>query len=325
MIEAAMTNADTPVSAEAPVEAVLRDELARGDVVLGTIGPILGHLIANHDHSLFSDEIVARIRGMVNGIARQMLEIQAAAQDEGDVHGFAERNSTELADMIAGHPQFLTHCHSLALECQLAERLRSRNAIDPVLSPLMQSLVASDDATTAALAMQALASQARFIQRQKRMQLPLTELPADLFHHALTSWRSYAGGLDPSVISRVETRFRRDFDESASRLGLLSRLVEGMGGAARAALSVSHAGVALFLTALASASQQDRDVVALATNDRQLARLALALRSSGLNPREVEEQFVYLHPEISLPEGFSQLRADRARDMLAAAGGFRSA
>jgi hypothetical protein len=321
-----MTNAETPVSAEAPVEAILRDELAHGDVMLGTIGPILGHLIANHDHSLFSDEIVARVRGMVGGIAHQLLEIQANETDESDPHGFATRNSGELAEMIAAaNPAFLTHCHGLAIECHLAERLRTRNAIDPVLSPLMQSLVASDDPVTAELAMQALTSQARFIQRQKRMQLPLAELPADLFHLALMTWRSYAGGLDIATMGRIETRLRRDFDESGSRLGLLSRLVEGMGGGARAALSVSHAGVALFLTALASSSQQERDVVALSTNDRQLARLALALRGSGLNPKEVEEQFLYLHPEISLPEGFSQLRIDRAQTMLAASGGWRTA
>lgn len=314
-----MTQAEPPVSAEAPVEAVLRDELAHGDVVLGTIGPILGHLIANHDHSLFSDEIVARIRGTVGGIARQLLEIQGEVQGETDPHGFAERNGDQFAELLAANVGFLTHCHALALECQLAERLRARNAIDPVLSPLMQSLVASDDPVMASLAMQALASQARFIQRQKRMQLPLGELPADLFHDALLRWREYAGGLDADALAQIETRMRRDFDESASRLGLLSRLVAAMGGGSRAALSIAHAGISLFLTALAASSNQDRDVVALSTNDRQLARLALALRASGLNPRDVEEQFLYLHPEISLPDGFAQLRVDRARDMLAAA------
>lgn len=319
-----MTNADTPTSAEAPVEAVLREELAHGDVMLGTIGPILGHLLANHDQSLFSDEIVARIRGMVSSIAQQLLETQATVTDDLDPHGFAIRNRDELAEMIAGNPSFLTHCHGLAIECHVAERLKARNGIDPVLSPLMQSLIASDDAETAGLAMQALTSQARFAQRQKRMQLPLTELPADLFHHALVSWRSFAEGLDSDVLGKVETRIRKDFDESNSRLGLLSRLVEGMGGGARAALSISHAGVALFLTALASASEQERDVVALSTNDRQLARLALALRGAGLNPKDVEEQFLYLHPDVSLPEGFSQLRVDRAQSILAASGGWQA-
>lgn len=324
MIETAMTNADAPVSAEAPVEAVLRDDLAHGDIVLGTIGPILGHLLANHDHSLFSDEIVARIRGMVGSIAEQLLEVQATMEGNADPYGFARRTSGALATAIAGNPEFLTHCHGLAIECQLAERLRQRNSIDPVLSPLMQSLVASDDPETATLAMQALTSQARFVQRQKRMQLPLGELPADLFHHAILCWRGSAEDCDIAVLDRTEARLRRDFDESNSRLGLLARLVEGMGGGARAALSVPHAGIALFLTALSSASQQDREIVALSTNDRLLARLALALRGSGLNPREVEEQFLYLHPEVSLPDGFAQLRVDRAQAMLAASGGWRT-
>ncbi len=319
-----MTNADTPTSAEAPVEAILREELAHGDVMLGTIGPILGHLIANHDHSLFSDEIVSRIRGMISGIAQQLLEIHATEVDDTDPHGFAVRNKDDLAEMIAGNPAFLTHCHGLAIECHVADRLKLRNAIDPVLSPLMQSLIASDDPDTAGLAMQVLTSQARFSQRQKRMQLPLSELPADLFHHALVSWRSFAEGLDSEIAGRIETRIRKDFDESNSRLGLLSRLIEGLGGGARAALSISHAGVALFLTALASASEQERDVVALSTNDRQLARLALALRSAGLNPKEVEEQFLYIHPDVSLPEGFAQLRVDRAQSILAASSGWQA-
>lgn len=302
----------------------MREELAHGDVMLGTIGPILGHLIANHDHSLFSDEIVARIRGMVGGIARQLLEAQALVMDDPDAHGFAERNADGLGEIIAANPAFLTHCHGLAIECHLAERLRERNSIDPVLSPLMQSLIASDEVDTASLAMQTLTSQARFMQRQKRMRLPLNELPADLFHHALMSWRSYAEGLDQSVTARIETRIRKDYEESSSRLGLMSRLIEGLGSGARAALSISHAGVALWLTALASASEQNRDIVSLSTNDRQLARLALALRSAGLNPNEVEEQFLYLHPEVSLPEGFSQLRIDRARAILDSSAGWRT-
>jgi hypothetical protein len=51
--------------------------------------------------------------------------------------------------------------------------------------------------------------------------------------------------------------------------------------------------------------------------DRQFARLALALRAAGLKQQAVEEQFLYLHPEISLPDGFDRLRADRAAALLA--------
>ena len=47
------------------VETVLREELAHGDAMLGTITPILRHLLANDDHSVFGDEIVARVRAMI--------------------------------------------------------------------------------------------------------------------------------------------------------------------------------------------------------------------------------------------------------------------
>jgi hypothetical protein len=315
MIEAGMTQASEP-----PVEDVLRDELAHGDVVLDTIGPILGHLLANHDHSLFSDEIVSRVRGMIADLARQLLEAQANDQTETEPQEFAGRHAERLAEALTAAPEIRGHCHALALEWQLAIRLEARSGIDPVLSPLIQALVASDDTATASAAMALLAAQARFMQRQRRMELPLSELPADLFHLALTSWREHAGDEDGTAIDRAEARLRADYDESASRIGLLSRLVMAMGGGARAALSVSHAGVALFLSTLAIASNQQRDLAVISTNDRQLARLALALRTAGLKPKEVEEQFAYLHPEVSLPGGFETLRADRAAAMLSEAG-----
>ena len=74
---------------------------------------------------------------------------------------------------------------------------------------------------------------------------------------------------------------------------------------------------AIFLSALAAASQQERELAVIATNDRQLARLALALRAAGLKPKDIEEQFLYIHPDVSLPEGFDALRTDRAMELLA--------
>lgn len=326
MIDTIMTDSKPIQSAEAPVEVVLREELAHGDVVLGTISPILGHLLANHDHSLFSDEIVARVRGMVSSVAHQILAVQYATEDAADqeVSDRPRDGEEKLATLIADSPAFLTHCHALAIESHLAERLRVRNSIDPVLSPLLQSLIASDDPATASAAMATLAAQARFMRHQQRMELPLGELPADLFHHALLCWRNNLGeSLSSHVVVATENRLRTDCEEGRSRLGLLSRMVSAMGNGARAGLNISHAGAALFLTTLALLSDQDREVAALSSNDRQLARLALALRGAGLNPKEVEEQFLYIHPEISLPDGFSELRVDRALAILASSSGWR--
>jgi hypothetical protein len=304
-------------SADAPVEAMLRDELVHGDTVLGTIGPVLGHLLANHDHSLFSDEIVSRVRGMVGHLARQLLTAQAEAAEAADPRGWVESHGAALTTVLLADEQLVAHCHALALEWQLTTRLEARNAIDPVLSPLLQALVASDDAPTAATAMAALAAQARFVQRQRRMELLLEELPADHFHRAVTGWLDQVGPDGAEATARAAIVLRDRFDESAGRLGLLARLVHGMGAGAFAALSIGHAGAAIFLTALALSSQQEREVAVIATTDRQLARLALSLRAAGLNPKAIEEQFVYLHPDIALPEGLDAVRADRARALLA--------
>ncbi|MXO90330.1 hypothetical protein [Pontixanthobacter aquaemixtae] len=308
-------------SADIPVEGILRDELAHGDAVLGTVAPIIGHLVASPDNSLFSDEIVAQVRGMASHVAAQMLFAQAKEAGEDDILGFIRSQAEDLIAHLLGNTQFLAHCHSLAVERNLALSLQQRSTIDPVLSPLTQAMIASDDGAVSSTAMAVLAAQARFIQQQGRMELPLKELPGDLFHAAVLTWRTHAGeGLD-EITALAEMKLRADYDEGASRLGLLSRLVSGMSSGAMAALSVSHAGVAIFLTALALGSNQDREIAVLSTNDRQVGRLALSLRAAGLKPKEVEEQFLYIHPEIALPEGFDMLRRDRAAEILAASGG----
>ena len=73
----------------------------------------------------------------------------------------------------------------------------------------------------------------------------------------------------------------------------------------------------MFTTALAMASDQERAVTVVSFSDRQFARLALTLRAAGLKQPAVEEQFLFLHPAVSLPEGFERLTADRAAMLLA--------
>lgn len=300
------------------VEDELRSTLCKDDVVIDTLGSVLRHLLANDDHSLFSDEIVARVRGMLSHVARQLLHSQVSENDQDSpVHSF-EPGTQGLVDCFLSNAAFLSHVHALAIEGQLAERIQTRNSVDPVLSPLLQALIASDDEETASAAMMTLAAQSRFVQSQRRMELPLLELPGDLFHFALITMRTQAGEEGDEAASLAEVILRAKFNESESRLGLLSRLVTGMGNGAIAALSVSHAGLAIFLTGLGLGSGQDRDLAVLATSERLLVRLALSLSAAGLKPEAVAEQFLYLHPEISLPEGFEYLSSDRAAALLSA-------
>lgn len=303
-------------AANPPVEVALSEDLAHGDALIGTIAPILRHLLANDDHSLFSDEIVARVRGMMHDVARQLLDALAAAAGQPDTREHDPEAYDAIVHGFIADQAFLTHTHALALEWQLTERLQARLALDPVLSPLLQALIASPEGATGATAMALLAAQARFVQNQRRMQLPLAELPADLLHSALQALRAHAGAEEIHRVS-AETAIRVQYDESRSRLGLIERLIAGMGGGASAALSITNAGAAMFLSALSLASGQSRDTAVLSTNEGQLARLALALRASGLKSKAVEEQFLSLHPDVSLPEGFEMLGADRAAALLA--------
>lgn len=308
-------------SSDAP-DAGLEAMLAKGDAMLGSIAPILRHLLANDDHSVFSDEILARVRGMTRDVARQLLEAMA---DRSGRHAIDDGALDTLSDMLAESSAFLCHVHGLALEWRLTERLQIETALDPVLSPLVQALIGSDEAETAALAMNLLAAQARFCQSQRRMQLPLGELPGDLVHVALLTLRAHAGVDADAPAGRAEQAIRAGYDEGASRLGLISRVVTGMGGGAVAALSIMHAGAAVFLTALAAASDQDRDTAVLATSEGQSARLALALRAAGLKPQAIEEQFVALHPGGSLPAGLERVAAQRAAEVLGLSGGHAQA
>lgn len=310
----------TPVSA-AEVESILQGELAEGDAVLASTRPILRHLLANRDQSLFSDEVIARVRGMIAHVARQLLRacIDAGGADGGEADEAVLQDlpgHEDLAALMLEDAAFLSYAHALTQEATLAEDLQRRSGIDGVLSPLLQELAASTDPQVAAAAMRAIAAQARFLQQMRRMELPLAELPGDLFHKALLLMHTHMAG-DP-VAEAAGTSLRAAFDEGEGRIGQLSRLVMGLGMRAPRALAIDHAGLALFATALGMASNQDRTLAILAFGENQLARLALSLRAAGLGQSAVEEQFLYLHPDALLPEGFEALTSARAVAVLAA-------
>lgn len=302
-----------------PAEVTMRERLAQSDALIGAVGPIMRHLLANDDHSIFSDEIVARVRGLIEHIAVQLLDelaIAAAGDDARVPHSRAVLGP--IVDTLRASQALLGHAHALAIEWQLSERLHGRLALDPVLSPLLQALIASADPAAASSAISLMAAQARFGQSQRRMQLPLRELPGDLLHAALVALRNHAAGSGASEddAARAESRIRAQYDESRSRLGLIARTVTAMGSGATAALSITHAGVGIFVSALAFASGQDRDLAILATNEGQPVRLALAARASGLKTAAIAELFLAIHPDMAVPEGLDRLGADRAALLL---------
>lgn len=317
-----MSNPAQSGSATGAIEALLKAELAAADRALAGNGPILGHLVRNDDNSIFSDEIVARVRGMFHDIALQLVIALAEAAGHADPQAWAEAVADDLARDLMEGPDLLAHLHALSLEWQLVERLHGRLALDPVLSPLLQARIASSDAEVASTAMNLLAAQARFGQAQRRMQLPLNELPHGQFEHVLEVFRQFAGN---DVAARgyaqsAEQAILARRSEDRGRIMLLQRVLAAMAaGEASQALSIENAGVSLFVTALAAGSGQPRDVAVMATTEAQVARLVLSLGACGLPPEAIVAQIMALHPDMALPEGLSALNPDIAGVILAEA------
>lgn len=299
------------------VEAILRDELARENRALSGVAPVISHMLENSGHALVSDAIVARVRGMLGSLAGQLL---LAGMPSGRSDPLGDREIDALADALAADPGLLDHLYALAMEGHLTERLEQRSSLDPVLSPLLQELIASDRAETAELAMTVLAAQSRFVQGQRRMALSLDDLPARLFSAVLDRFEAKVAREDPATAKRAIDALKDRYDESAGRISLLARLVKAIGGGAMAALELDHAGLALFASGLARLSKQDRDLAVLACHERQAARLALSLRATGLEADAIERQFLLLEPSEMLPRGIAELPASRAAELLAGAG-----
>jgi hypothetical protein len=223
----------------------LRRALAQGDRALGRIGPILGHLLSTRDQSLFSDELVARIRSMLTHLAWQVLRVQAEATGVKGREEFAAEHGESLSETLFASLPLVAHCHALALEWQLSARMEGEFGLDPVISPLLQSLIGHEDAGIASGAMASLAAQARYAQTQRRMSLPLSELPGDLFHALLLAWRAYNGDDLSDALVRAEGRLRAEYDEAAGRLSLLERVATLVGKDATNALIFDQAGIGL--------------------------------------------------------------------------------
>ena len=282
---------------------MLRHDLARGDAAIGSITPVLRQLLGHGDLGLFGDDVLARLRGMLADLVRQLAGAEA---------GDAARTAL-LALTLPEVPGLLAHLHALALEGQVSDKLHKHLGLDPVLSPLLQALIASPDGETAAQAMKLLAAQSRFVQTQHRMQLPLGELPGELLHGVLAALGNQG---------QADTRaaIRTDYDESATRLGLIGHLVSRMGPGALAALALPHAGVAIFATALAQAHGGAevglREFSILCLQERQALRLALSLRATGVTSPCLAENLAALHPDCEVPEMVFRVSPQRAAELL---------
>lgn len=289
----------------------LRAALSRGERVHARSAPALQHLLAAPEQSLIEEAVVAQVRGMLVDLARQLAEARSRARP------VAPDVQEEMLARLLQVEDLRGHCQALALEWRLACRLEEELAIDPVLSPLIQVWVAEADAAIGSLAMAALAAQARFAQMQRRMQLALAELPAELFHAVLATAEEVIHGDAPDAAPHGDAQLRAEYDEAAGRLALLERLARNAGAQDARLLDVETAGVALWLTALAARSGENRDRTACAAADPHLGRLLLTLRAAGAAPAEAERQALRVQPEAALPGGLQDIGTREAAQWLA--------
>ncbi len=310
-----MGNETMDLAADHAVEAILRDELAREARALAAVVPVLRHLLSCDADALVSDATLARVRGMIHDLAAQLLAAEAGRDPVTRGSGFENPAALEqLASRLMPDETLLGHCHALAAESLIAGRLQQRHALDPVLSPLLQELIASEDVDVASLAMGALAAQSRFVQSQRRMELPLGELPAELFHALVAQMQASAP--DSAALVRLQA----GYDEAATRIGLLARLVAAMRRGAVAGLALDHAGLALFASTLGVAARIPREEAVLACHEGQGLRLALLLRAAGLMPSAIERQLLLVEPAGRLPRGLAEMSPEYAATLVKGGG-----
>jgi len=286
-------------------EAAIRAQFAREERVRAALGTVLPHLVGDDDAAPLGEEPVVRTRALLAALAADLLR---------DLPDHVRQSvAPALAQALATRPALLAHCHALALEAATAERL-APSGIDPILSPLVESLLAAAP-DTAALAMTTLAAQTRFTCRQRRMETVADELPAALMHEALVALADLSVGPGSDAAASL----RSAYDEGRTRLSLLARLALAAADHGDSLLDPAQAGFALFATAVAERAGAPREEVILAGVAGQELRLALLLRAAGAEPAIARAAIAVVHPGARLPSSWADLPARRASVLLAGA------
>ena len=268
------------VQAAIPVSAVdVTAALGAADHRLAAAGSVLAWQVTLGPTALLDDETVARVRALAGDLAAQLVGAEPIA-------------AVAVRDMLVANRPIVLHLHALVIETRLSTTLAARREIDPVLPPLVRRrLDAGGDAASAATAL--LAAQTRLGQSLRRMRLPLDELPGDLQHLA----HAIADGVRAEHAITAKPPRAPLQDDAHGRLALLRRVLAGLGDDTALALQIDEAGVALFVSALALASGQPRELAVLACAEDDPIRLALLLRAAGLNSTQAALQLLAIRPD----------------------------
>jgi len=295
------------------VEATMLNQLSRANRALGGVFAVIAHKLESPCETLVSDAIVARLRGMLDHIAKQILTAASTGSPERHPD---QADIDALTESLANNSALLSHLYGLAMEGHLTERLERQSALDPVLSPLLQDLIGSERPSIAGLAMEFLATQSRFIQTQRRMQSSIRELPVDLFADLIGEAADGIADIGPEFSAGGLASLQRGYDEGATRLGLLSRIMDSVGDASEQALELDRAGFALFVSGLAAQTEQARELAVLACHERPAIRLALSLRAVGLDQQRIENQLLILDRADRSLDGIGKIAPERSAFLL---------
>lgn len=296
----------------------------------GASGALLRPLALGQADGSLGDGVVAHVRGLLEDVARQLVEALAGAAHAGGtcMEGGAQ---AAFVALLASNGTFLGGLHALALEWRLTSRLEERQGIDSVLTPILLAALAtegegSEDDTPLALARGLAGAQFRFCLDSRRMRLPLGELPPDLFRIALAALHLHASGLPAAdrddahsraIIAERSLRLR--FDAERARLALLRRFAgEGAGPAHQNPdqLDLTQAGAALFLTALARTTGLARAQALSLLAPARIGELVLVLRAAGLPAAQAGGCVQALHPDALVPGALLAITPQDAAQML---------
>ncbi|MXP25293.1 hypothetical protein GRI39_04440 [Altererythrobacter indicus] len=267
------------------------------------------------DPLLFSDRIVAHSRGMLSNIAYQLVTyLEDNSNNNNKISVFSDKVD-ELYNSLLSDQEVLDFVHAEALEWQLADRLETQLGLDPVTPPILQELVRSDQVELAQLAKDVQAVQANAAQMARRMEMPLKALPADIFHKVLLIFeKGYIETQQAHTVAQLCVSLRETYAERKRRINKIARMLLLMGRRLREALFIEKAGVAIFSTALAAASGEERRRLIYTLSESQASRLGLTMRAAGLSEEEINEQIALLHPGLSVDIPFDRIAYSNARN-----------
>ena len=268
--------------------------------------------------SKLSDETDARIYGMVRDVARQIAIAELAAEGHRGIAKADQDRTEKLASDLFRVPEFIEFCFGQACEWRLSEDRTRPHGEDGINSPLLQALIASENARVAQTAMMTLAAQARFVRAKGRMALPVAELPAQLFVQVLECWKASSHPRRSDSAVRTEAKLRNAFDEGRRRLTLLSRLVAGLRDTAITLPRFDQMGIALFFSALATRTGYPRTELLVFANGYRTRQFCLALRAAGLDRNQILDTFEHLALATYGLADAMEIGSEEARSLLAA-------